>query len=450
MEQAVGSKKQGWSIPDMLAKFFSKYLPDAFVIAIVLGIIVFIAGWAFTDASSADMVNFFGHGFSNLYKFGMQMCLILITGHALANTRVVHNLLKSLSSIPKNPTQAVVFTVIACMILNYLNWGLGMIGGAILARQVAANNRKCHYPLLIALVYGATITRGFSTSIPLLVATPGHFLEKDIGIIPITETLYSSWNIVITIGLVILLALLGKLMMPAEENVIPMPEDLIIEDEKNLAESAKQENLTPAQRFSKSRTLALLLATSCLIYCVFYFTKAKSFNININIVIILFLAIGLYLHGNLLNYKKAFIAGVGICSGVILQFPIYAGIMAMIKDSHLAAMIAQWFVSISDAGSFPIITYISASVLNVFVPSGGGQWAVQGPIMMPAAAHLGADTAKTIMGLAWGDALTNQIQPFWALPILGVAGLEVKDIMGYCAAWCLVAGLFIGAVLLFM
>ena len=441
-EKGGRNKKIG---TELLVKFFNKYLPDAFAIAILLTIIIFVAGIAFTPASAFDMVSYFGKGFPNLYSFGMQMALILVTGHALANTKQVKKILNGISSIPKNPTQAVVFISIACMILNYINWGLGMIGGAMLAKQVAIKNRKTHYPLLIALVYGATMIRGFSTSIPLVVATPGHFLEKSLGVIPISKTMFSSWNMIISVGLVILLALLAKLMMPPENEILSIPEHLIKEDEIEVV--MMEADATPAQKFSHSKILSLFISIVVIIYCIDYFIKADTFNINIDIVIILFMAIGIFLHGSLVSYKNAIGKAIKVTSGVILQFPIYAGIMAMIRNSDIASMISQWFVSISTSGSFPVVTFISASILNIFVPSGGGQWAVQGPIMMPAAAELGADTAKTIMAIAWGDALTNQIQPFWALPILGVAGLEVKDIMGYCAAWCLVAGIFIGIVL---
>ena len=435
------SKKKKKS--NFLAKVFSKYLPDSYSIAILLGIIVFLSGVIFTESTIMDMVGYFGGGVPSLFKFGMQMALILITGHALASSKAVKNMLISLSNIPKTASQGIVFTAVVCMFLNYINWGLGMIGGALLAKQVATKNKKIHYPLLIALVYGATIIRGFSTSIPLVVATPGHFLEESIGVIPIGQTLFSYWNIVISIGLIILLAGLGKLMMPPEDEIISIPDNLAEEETSEDSVELK----TFAEKFSHSNILSFSLAAILLVHCINYFMNVETFNISIDIVIILFMALGIILHGNLMNYKTAIKNAVNVTSGIMLQFPIYAGIMAMMKTSGLAAMMSEWFVSVSTQGSFPLASLLSASVVNIFVPSGGGQWAVQAPIMMPAAANLDADTAKTIMAIAWGDALTNQIQPFWALPILGVAGLGIKDIMGYCATWCLVAGIFIAGVL---
>ncbi|SHI55948.1 short-chain fatty acids transporter [Dethiosulfatibacter aminovorans DSM 17477] len=428
---------------NFLAKAFSRYLPDSYSIAILLAIIVFLSGVIFTESTIMDMVGYFGNGIPSLFNFGMQMALILITGHSLASSKSVKNMLISLSGIPKTATQGIVFTAVACMFLNYMNWGLGMIGGALLAKQVATKNRKIHYPLLIALVYGATIIRGFSTSIPLIVATPGHFLEESIGVVPIGQTLFSYWNIVISIGLIILLALSGKIMMPPEDEVISIPEHLT---EVETTEDPVDSN-TFAEKFSHSKILSFSLSAVLLVYCVNYFMNVGTLNISIDIVIILFMAMGIILHGNLMNYKTAVKNAVNVTSGIMIQFPIYAGIMAMMKTSGLAAMMSQWFVSVSTQDSFPLTSLLSASIVNIFVPSGGGQWAIQAPIMMPAAADLGVDTAKTIMAIAWGDALTNQIQPFWALPILGVAGLGIKDIMGYCATWCLVAGLFIAGVL---
>ena len=176
----------------------------------------------------------------------------------------------------------------------------------------------------------------------------------------------------------------------------------------------------------------------------------KGFRLNLNLVIMVFLTIGIFMHKSPNTYLAAIKEAVISTRGIIIQFPIYAGIMGMMKGSGLVEIMANWFVFISNPHTFPLFTFLSAGLVNIFVPSGGGQWAVQGPIMVKAALQMGADLPQTIMAFAWGDAWTNQIQPFWALPLLGVAGLSARDIMGYCFLYFLLTGLFISGMFIFL
>jgi short-chain fatty acids transporter len=180
-------------------------------------------------------------------------------------------------------------------------------------------------------------------------------------------------------------------------------------------------------------------------YIVYHFST-KGFDLGLNIVNFIFMFVGILLHGTLRRYIDAIIEAAKGASGIILQFPFYAGIMGMMTGANadgasLAGVISNGFVSISTVKTFPVFTYLSAGIVNFFVPSGGGQWAVQGPIMMPAGQALGVPAAKTALAIAWGDAWTNMIQPFWALPALGIAGLGARDIMGYCVITLLLGGI---------
>ena len=141
---------------------------------------------------------------------------------------------------------------------------------------------------------------------------------------------------------------------------------------------------------------------------------------------------------------------VDTSSGIILQFPLYAGLMGMMVDSGLAISMSQWFVEISTKQSFPVITFLSAGIVNFFVPSGGGQWAVQAPIVVPAANQLGVPISQAAMAVAWGDAWTNMIQPFWALPLLALSGLKLRQIMGYCIVILIWSGVLIGSMIYFL
>jgi short-chain fatty acids transporter len=437
-------------LTNALVKMVKKYLPNPFVFALILTVIVFFLGIFYTDFGPVQMLDFWYNGYFSLLKFTMQMVFILITGYALAKSPVVGNMLKKLALVPKTPVQAIMFTCAVSYACGYLNWGFGLIAGALIAKEIAIQNKGkgIHYPILIAAAYSGNIVRGPSTSIPLAIATKGHFLEDVIGIIPVSETLYSSWNIIITLTLFISIPLLYRAMAPKYgEAVIEVDFDRIKEPEVKLF--SKETLDTPASKLNNSSFLTLIVSIPGLIYIIMYFLK-NGFKLNLNIVIFIFLILGLFAHKTPINYVDSINDAIKTCGGIALLFPFYAGIMGIMKGSGLAVMMSNMFVSISTAQTFPLYTFWSAGLVNLFVPSGGGQWAVQGPIMIPAAVKVGANISKVAMALAWGDSWTNQIQPFWALPILAIAGLDVKDIMGYCLMVAILAGILISSLLLFL
>lgn len=435
-------------LTNTLVKFVKKYLPNPYVFAIVLSIIVFVLGLLLTGNGPFTMLKYWYTGYFSLLKFTMQMIFVLITGYSLARSPFVEKLLKNLARIPKTPVQAVMFTCIISYICGYLSWGFGLIAGALIAKEVAVQNhgKGIHYPILIAAAYSGNIVRGPSSSIPLVIATDGHFLQDIIGIVPVSQTLYSSWNIIITVILFVLIPLLFMKMTPKDgEQIIEVDLDRIRASEK--ANQVNEIINTPASKLNNSKVLSLFIAIPGLILIFDHFAN-KGFNLNLNIVIFIFLILGILAHKTPIRYVRAINEAIRTCGGVALLFPFYAGIMGMMKTSGLAAIMSNWFVSFSTEKTFPLYTFWSAGLVNLFVPSGGGQWAVQGPIMIPAAHEIGADPSKVAMALAWGDSWTNQIQPFWALPILAIAGLDVKDIMGYCLMVALLAGIVISGLLL--
>ena len=412
-----------------------KYMPDPMIFAILLTILTYILGILLTKSSPFQMILYWYKGFWVLLKFGMQMCVILVTGYALATTELVQKFLKWLASIPKSTAAAACLVAFVACVAGLINWGLGVIVGAIFAlevgRQGYLNNRKFHYPLLVAAGYSglAVWHQGLSGSAPLLVATPGHFLEKEIGVIDVSQTLGSTLNIVLIVVLLILIPLVFFLMAPRkEEDIVTIDPALCkIGEEKG----EPKENWTFADRLENSVVLSMIIGIGGLIYIVYYFAT-KGFKLNLNIVNFTFLMVGILLHKRPIQYVRAVSEGVRGCAGIILQFPFYAGIMGMMKLSGLVGVIAGWFVAISNTTTYPVFTFISAAIVNLFVPSGGGQWAVQGPIIVKAAEALHFSIPKTVMALAYGDQWTNLFQPFWALPLLGICGVRARDIMGYC------------------
>lgn len=425
------------AITNFSVRVVQRYLPSAFVLAVILTAIVFVLGVAVGGESPTNMAEYWGDGFSSLFKFGMQMTLVLLTGYVLALTPVVQSLLTGLTRQANTPKQALVLTIVVSFVCYYLNWGFGMVAGAILAREMG-RRVAIHFPLIVAAAYGGELVRGPSSSIPLVIATPDHFMEDAIGIVPVAETLYSVWNIALTVGLLCLLVIFFMLQKQPEKIVRLEAES---EDGQDAAAPEKAYQ-SPSDRIENSRWPTLFLG---LLAAGYLLNKAinQGFSIDLNTIILIFLALGLLLHQSPAAYLGAAEKAVNAARGIIVQFPLYAGIAGMMTSAGLVTQFSEAIISVATPETFPLLTFLSAGAVNFFIPSGGGQWAIQGPIMMEAAAALGADPAQTIMAFTWGDGWTNQIQPFWALPLLGVAGLSARDIMGYLVIWLIISGIAI-------
>ena len=433
------------------SRWADKYMPDPFLFAILLTFLTLILGVIFTDSGPFAMLKHWYKGFWELLTFAMQMCLILVTGYALATTKAVRRGIEALADIPKTGAGAATLVALVAIIAAYINWGLGIIVGALMARQVALRGYQkgvaMHYPLLGAAGYAglAVWHGGLSASAPLLVATEGHFLADKIGIIPVSQTLFSPLNIVVAVFLIIGLPFLFRFLNPLDasetvtiDKVLPNIDELLAEKEED---SEQQRRDTVASKLENSMAISLIVGLMGLIVVVWYFVT-KGFKLNLNIVNFTFMIVGILLHRTPINYVRAIAEGTRGCAGIILQFPFYAGIMGMMKYSGLIVVIAGWFVAISNQFTFPLFTFISAGLVNIFVPSGGGQWAVQGPVVVEAAKAIGVSYPKAIMALAYGDQWTNLFQPFWALALLGLTGLKARQIMGYCMAVMLIGIVF--------
>ncbi|WP_339181414.1 short-chain fatty acid transporter [Oceanobacillus sp. FSL W7-1293] len=421
----------------VLTRFFDRvvqrYLPDAFLFAIILTILVYLLGVSITSSGPMEMITYWGEGFWDLLEFGMQMSLVVVTGYILASTPVVKGFLAKFSKAAKTPGQAVMLVTFVALIACLINYGFGLVVGALFAVHVAKRVPAVDYRILIASAYSGMVIwhGGFSGSVPLLIATPGHFLEDAIGIIPVTETLFSSFNLFIVITLLITLPLFNRYLLKGADPIGKIDPSLWKEESEEETEAEVHQPVTPAERLENSRALSLLIGMMGLLFIGYHFV-ANGFDLNINIINFIFLFLGILLHKTPRRFLETVGKGVKNAGGIIIQFPFYAGIMGMMVASGLSDKISLWFVSFSTEYTLPIFTFLSAGIVNALVPSGGGQWAVQGPIMIQAALETGADTAKTAMAVAWGDAWTNMIQPFWALPVLAIAGLKIRDIMGFC------------------
>lgn len=435
-------------------QLIKNYLPSPFVFCIILTALVSASALLFTGQGVLEVSASWGTGMWSLLGFSMQMALILVTGHVLAKADFIMRLLDRLAGKVRTPKQAIVLVTLVALVGCWLNWGFGLIVGAVFAKALARRVAGVDYPLLVASAYSGFLIwhGGLSGSIPLALATAGDTLVRISGgtineAIPITETLFSGANLFIIAGLLIGLPLVNMLMLP-KEPVVAEP-DKLHEPKPELPPLD-----TPAQRLDDSRLAGLIIVALGGIYLFGHFYD-KGFNLALNIVITMFLFAGMLAHGTPERYSRAIDESVKGISSIVLLFPFYGGIMGLMMSADangtsLAGLISNGFVSVSNQDSFPVLAFLSAGIVNIFIPSGGGQWAVQGPIILPAGVQLGVSPVVSAMAIAWGDAWTNMIQPFWALPLLGIVGLDARSIMGYCLMTLFYSGAIICFAFLFL
>ena len=429
-------------------RFSLKYMPDASIFAVVLTIIALILGITLAKQTPVQMIGHWGKGFWELLAFAMQMALIVVTGSAIANSPIVKKGIRRLASIPKSSKHAVWMVTFVSVLVSYLHWGLSLIVGALLAKEIAKQLRikkiPFEYGLIAAGGYVGQMTwHGMlSASIGLSIATPGHILESEMGIIPMSDYMINPMNIFVTIALLILPPLAASMMHPKDKDIMPLEEDALraIETE-DVTIRKRPENPSVGDILNYSPIIAAAIGLLGLFQVVRSFAANGFSALDINMVNFIFLFVGILLYGNIANYVRAVGAAASSTAGIIFQFPFYAGIMGMIKYSGLVAILANGIVAISTETTFYLWTFLSASVVNLFVPSGGGQWTVQGPVAIASAQMMNANMVKTCLMVAYGNTWTNMFQPFWAIALLGITGLKAKDIMGYSTAIMLCSGI---------
>lgn len=415
-----------------------KYLPDPFTIAWLITLVVCAMAMGITHTSPMNIIKYWGEGFFDILAFAMQMTLVLVTGYALASAKIVKNFLKRIARIPKTPKQVILFIGFASMVLYYFNWGLGLIAGGLLAREAAKEHPDVDFRLIVTAAFsGIIITHGgLSASVPLVINTKGHLFEQQMGLVPLSHTIFHPQALFITITLVIVIPLLCMFMLPKKEETMRADPALLVETEAEK-EVPPAGPLQLADRMDRSVILNLSLGAIGAVFLGAYFVQ-NGFNLNVNILILIFIVLGIFAHGTLVKYSRAIGLGAGTAGGIILQFPFYAGIMGIMKGSGLVFVISDWLLSLSNYDTFQLFCYLSSLVISIFVPSAGGHWVVQAPFMLPAAAELGVEPWKVAMGVAWGESIWNVVCPFWALPLLAIAKISIRDLIGFAVLLFLV------------
>ena len=430
-------------ITAFFTELMRKYLPDPFVFAILLTLLTMVLAFSVESRPINLVVEDWGKGFWSLLAFTTQMAVILVMGYVLAAAPIVDRFLNRIAAMVHTPRGAIIMATVVGCVGSYLNWGFGLVIGGIMAKKLALRVKGVHYPLIIASAYtGFTMySLGLSATIPVLISTKGHSFEKQMGIIPLTETIFSSHILLTALAVLIVLPLINAAMHPKKgEKVTEIsPELASNEDAKaNGAANLLGDEKTFAGRLNNSRILSLLIGLCGMAYVVTHFYKGGNLDLNMINFFILFL--GVLLLRTPMAYVEKVNEGVKTIGGIILQFPFYAGIMAIMHASGLVESIAHVFVSFSTAYTLPLFGLLSSFFINFFAPSGGGHWVLQGPFMIEAAKTLGASQAHTAMSVMLGNGWNDLVQPFWILPALALSKLKLKDIMGYTVVSMFVVG----------
>lgn len=444
------------SLVNKFGDLFKKLLPSPFTIAILLTLFTLILALFLTKPAEANygeyLLKLAGDWEKGLWNnsggglyFAFQMMLMLVLGHILALSAPFSLLIEKLTKPCTNTANTAFIVTLSTLLVSLFNWGLGLIFGAILARKIGEKFSKTKQPLNYGLIGAAAYSGlmvwhgGFSGSAPLKASEPGNLMTLVNGIenidvtalpnrIPTEETLFSWMNILVTFMLLILLPLLLYLVGKRTKEKVPHVGSA-------LQKEIQEESIEGAERLDYSRVFPLAVGGTILLYAFYVaFILPETFSLkflNPNWINLTLLGLILVAHKNIASLLKAGDKAVVGAFGILLQFPFYFAIMGIMVGSGLITMISDFMAANSNVFTFPIQTFFSAGFVNIFVPSGGGQWAVQGPIIIAAAQDLNVPLPKAIMALAYGDQLTNMLQPFWALPLLGITGLKAKEILPY-------------------
>lgn len=454
------------NIARLVESGFRKFIPSPFTLAVLLTLFTMLLAFSFTGepgvAGAIKILHYWQSGMWDpaLLVFAVQMMLILVLGHILVLSEPIAKLTSRLTSVVTGNAGAVLVVSISTMIVAFFNWGLGLIFGAIMARKVAEvakeRNFRINYPLIGAAGYAGLMVwhGGMSGSAPLKAAEKGHLQSLFSGTgnsalaarlpeyIPTETTIFSTWNLIIFAVLLLVIPTLLFLI-----SKITPAENVSLRKQKEWKVSKK---IFGAEKLDHSPLLKNIFGVLLLsAFFASYYGDIVSGNLTPNMLNFLMLGMCIVMNSSFVSFISALEEAVVGAGAILIQFPLYFGVMGIMKETGMVNEIAMFFVGIASEVSLPVFTFFSAGLVNIFVPSGGGQWAVQGPIVLESALHLGVPLNKAIMAFAYGDQLTNMLQPFWALPLLAITKLKAREILPYTLLMML-GGLVIFVTALFL
>lgn len=427
--------------------FTERWMPDAFIFALLGTIIVVIAAYLVDSSVRAHpekLAVTWGAGFfnPNLLLFALQMTLIIITGYVLATAPPVFALIRRLADYPRTPRSAVATVAVVAMLTAWINWGFSLIFAAVLAREVARRVKGVDYRAVAAASFlglGTVWAQGLSGSAALLMASrpslPEALLKIVGGTIPLTNTIFLWQSLLSVVVEVVIVGIVAYLYTPGRERAVTA-EQLGV----SLAEPAESPTASlrgrtaggvPGEWLERSPLLILLFGLMGLVYLFNFFRGKGLESLDLNRVILIFLLVGALLHWTPARLTGAVRAATPAAWGVLLQFPFYFGIFGILTGTTLAPSIADLFVKASGSFFYPAVVAVYSAVLGLFIPSGGSKWVVEAPYVLQAAKQLHVNLGWMVATYDLGEAIANLLQPFWMLPVLALLQVRARDIMGY-------------------
>ena len=429
------------SLGERLSSFTQRWIPDSWTVCMVLTVVAILLAMTGAGASLNESVLAWGGGMWSLLELAMQFAIAMVAAHACVSSRPVFRLLDRLASLPnpQRPLQAILLIGSYSLITGYANWALSVVASALFVPFVAKRNPNADIRVLIAAAYlglGTVWHGGLSGSAPLILATPGNPLLAPVTgdpvidrLVPVTETLFVPFNLTY-LAVISVVALATVLALHPRGTPRTLTDEQIDRMMPTLPEPTVP--VTPIEKIEAFRG-GVVLAALLIGYPLGHSMITRGFGATwtINAYNAVFLLAAVLLQGRPSNLVRAFSNGARTASGVILQFPFYAGIFGVINNTNLGAWLGQFFVRIATTETYPLVVYFYSGFMNLFVPSAGSKWLIEAPYLLPAAKELGVSATTTVLAYAYGDSTTNLIQPFWAIPLLTVTGLRFGDVLGY-------------------
>ncbi len=433
--------------PDRLfrmAQVIGDWIPDAMTMAILLMVLLAAVAVLMGDPPLKVMGAYY-EGLWMLLPFTMQMTLILVLGSALASTKFFGRMVHTLSNLPRSEGQTIALSMATTCCLAYCFWGLSLALAPLVAVSYARQSeRKGHpvdFPFLLSAnaAAGAIWQFGLSASAPLLMNTPDHFLEDVTGLMPLSTTIWAPATLVYLALYLTSVFILARLLMPKKVRPISMfPESCALAESTLNAAAQPPEDPDPSDRFAErleSNRVPCAILTASLFGWLFYHVAIEGGGLQLNSLITALLALGLLLHGSVLNFTKALPRAVVTAWPVIVLYHLYAGVAGLLEKTSIGTDFAEYLASISTEHTFPLLTLISAAVVSIFVPSSGGQWVIQGFITSKASLAVGVTAQRGLLALSVGDHVGNLISPFWAVIAAGIARMDFRTYIGYNYVW---------------
>ena len=438
MNNTVTAQSRGnplWRLSKKFQYAADKLIPDSFVFCLILTFIVFILALFLTSSTPLQMVNYWYDGFWSQATFAFQMTLMVVTCATTAKSRQVAKAMDSLAKLVRTPSAAMILLMMFGFVSSFLNWAFCTIVTPILAMRLAKNIKGLHFPMMVAAGYTTMVLGqclGPSASVYALLATTGHFLEGKLGIMTQATTTYNPMNVVLWTILAVSIVILSVYTRPPKEEVVEFTNVL---DE--IPPEAKEPADTIADKLNGSRLCMWLIGLGGVVAIVYQFaTKGFLGSLSVNFIIFLFTIANCFLYSSPRKFITAYKENIFLTTDIMIQFPFYGGIAQLMASSGFGAVVINGIVSIASAESIPIWTFISACVVNMFIPSQGGQWIVQGPLVVDATIQLGGSLPDVINAFVYGDECTNLLQPLYLIPALAVVNMKLKEVWGYCAYIC--------------